>query len=214
MAFSSLLETFKASQVIAVIRAAQSEDALWASQVLIAAGVQVIEVTFTVPGATQVIQTLVRQFPDVLVGAGTVLSCEQISSAVLAGARFLVSPVTSPELMHFAQKKNVLLIPGCATPTEVFNATQLGAAVVKLFPAKAMGGVALLRAIREPLPNSLVIPTGGITKDTARSYLQAGALAVGAGSSLVDPVLVQTREKEKLTAHIRQFLAMMDGCYL
>jgi 2-dehydro-3-deoxyphosphogluconate aldolase/(4S)-4-hydroxy-2-oxoglutarate aldolase len=146
-----------------------------------------LEVTLDSPDAISVIQILSRAESNVTVGAGTVTTAERARTALSAGARFVVSPTTSIEVIRLCADSGVPAIPGAATPTEIHTALDAGASAVKLFPAEQLGGVDYLRAVRAPLGNPPLVPTGGVTLDNVAGYLKAGAVAVGAGSSMFSP---------------------------
>jgi 2-dehydro-3-deoxyphosphogluconate aldolase/(4S)-4-hydroxy-2-oxoglutarate aldolase len=181
----------RAVGIIPVVRAASSDIAVRIAETLITAGIPVIEVTMTVPGALDAIATLVRRLGNaangqrVLIGAGTVTDAETARRAVVAGAEFIVSPCLVPEVIAVAAEQNVAVIPGALTPTEIFQAVSAGAELVKVFPAESMGGPAYLQALRGPFPNLSLVPTGGVTLRTIAEYLRAGAAAVGVGGELV-----------------------------
>jgi 2-dehydro-3-deoxyphosphogluconate aldolase / (4S)-4-hydroxy-2-oxoglutarate aldolase len=183
-----LLERLKAARVVGVIRLDRAEDALWTGEKLIEAGVSAIEITFTVPDATGVITALRNRFPDILVGAGTVLSCQQAEMAVSAGAGFLVSPVMNADITAWSKQVDTGFFPGCATPSEVFQAIQLGATGVKLFPVDSIGGVSFLKAIRDVFPELSIMPTGGINSRNA--------------------AMVTKRQAKAFVAHVQQFLGL------
>lgn len=176
--------------LVAILRAPGAEHFAAASAVLVDAGITVIEVTLTSAGALESLASLVRELPGhVVVGAGTVLTGEQARACVEAGARFLVSPVSVPQVTDYALAAGVPAYPGALTPTEVFTASRGGAGVVKLFPASAVGP-RYLRDLHGPLPDVRIIPTGGIALADIASWLTAGALAVGVGGPLLGDAVV------------------------
>ena len=180
---AKVLAAIKAARVVGVLRADSSQSAIQASLASVAGGLRVVELTFTIPNVTEAIEHLKNVLPDnVLLGAGTVLSLEQAKAAVLAGATFLVSPHLSESILAFAQAEQILYIPGVVTPTEMLRATELGATALKLFPAESSGGLAYLKDILAPLPHLQIMVTGGIQPSQTKSYLEAGAVAVGLGS--------------------------------
>lgn len=180
------LDAILRARVVPIIRTRSTEWALAAAEVLASSGVGVVEVTFTVPDATHVIERLRHRFPEVLVGAGTVTDAAAAQSAVAAGAQFLLSPALSPGMVAVARRHGVLAVPGAYTPTEILTALDGGAEIVKLFPAD-VGGPAYLRAILAPLPHARLLPTGGVRPENAGEWLRAGAAAVGIGSALLGP---------------------------
>lgn len=183
---AAALDAILRARVVPIIRTASREWAVQAAEVLAAAGLTVIEVTFTVPDAAQVIRGLRARFPDVLIGAGTVTHHQTAEEAVDAGAQFLLSPSLSPGMVEVAHRRGVLAVPGAFTPTEVVQALDLGAEMVKIFPAET-GGPRHIRAILAPLPHARLLPTGGVTPENIGEWFRAGAVAVGIGSALVGP---------------------------
>lgn len=183
---AAALDAIVRARVVPIIRTASREWAVQAAEVLAAAGLTVIEVTFTVPDAAQVIRGLRARFPHVLIGAGTVTHPQTAEEAVDAGAQFLLSPSLSPGMVEVARRRGVLAVPGAFTPTEVVQALDLGAEMVKIFPAET-GGPRHIRAILAPLPHARLLPTGGVTPENIGEWFRAGAVAVGIGSALVGP---------------------------
>jgi 2-dehydro-3-deoxyphosphogluconate aldolase / (4S)-4-hydroxy-2-oxoglutarate aldolase len=183
---TAALQAILRARVVPIIRTASREWAVQAADVLAASGLGVIEVTFTVPDAAQVIRGLRARFPEVLIGAGTVTDRATAEEAIGAGAQFLLSPALSPEMVAVARRHNVLAVPGAYTPTEVLQALDLGAELVKIFPAET-GGPGHLRAILAPLPHARLLPTGGVTPENVAEWFKAGAAAVGIGTALVGP---------------------------
>lgn len=171
-------------KLFGVIRADSMEQALMAARAAHRGGLRLIEVTFSVPDAPQVISLLREELPGSMVGAGTVLRVEQARAAAEAGAEFVVAPDTNPEVVRFCKDRGVLACPGAATPTEIMTALRLGADLVKVFPAGLLGGPAYLRALREPLAGVRLVATGGVNAENAAEYLAAGAFAVGMGGEI------------------------------
>jgi 2-dehydro-3-deoxyphosphogluconate aldolase / (4S)-4-hydroxy-2-oxoglutarate aldolase len=182
------------TRCIGIVRASSSKEAISAGEALAEAGIKVIEVAYTTPDAATAIASLCSAYPAATVGAGTVLDIGSAYTAVNAGARFLVSPVVAEEVLRAGHRYGVAVIPGACTPTEIQTAMELGADAVKLFPASAFG-TGYLRAIATVLPYVPFVPTGGITAENARSWLEAGALAVGIGSDLTAGAPAQVRER-------------------
>lgn len=197
------LKPFSHNRVIPVIRALSAKDAQWGAEQLVAAGFRILEITWTTPDAHLVIQTLRQKYPEVSIGAGTVLSTRHINQALEAGAQWMVSPIYSQELLEYAKTTapQIALIPGVSTPSEVYQAHSNGALAIKLFPIQPLGGVPYFRSIQEPLsPLSPIhfIPTGGVALNQISDYLNAGALAVGLGSQLISPAMLQQRDAATL----------------
>lgn len=180
------LETILRARAVPIIRTRSAEWAMRVAEILASSGLGVIEVTFTVPDAAAVIESLRRRFPEVLIGGGTVTDAQAAERAVAAGAQFLLSPALSPGMVGVARRHGVLAVPGAYTPTEVLAALEGGAELVKIFPADT-GGPAHIRAILAPLPFARLLPTGGVRPESAGEWLAAGAAAVGIGSALVGP---------------------------
>src|ERR1700749_605704 len=184
---TSVMERIRKLGVVPVVRAQSADDAGRAIDAVMAGGVNVIEVTMTVPGALGVIEQLARWYADdVLVGAGTVLDAETARACMLAGAQFIVSPALDEETIACCRRYGVAVMPGALTPTEVVRAWTLGADAVKVFPAGALGGASYLKALKAPLPQVEMIPTGGVSLKTAAEFIRAGAMALGVGADLID----------------------------
>lgn len=191
--------------VIAIIRAGTSGDLIEAAEAIKAGGLGVIEVTMTTPNALNVIAEATKRFGDeVLFGAGTVLDPETARAAILAGARFIVSPTLNPRMIEVCRRYSKAVVPGCLTPTEILTAWELGADFVKVFPAD-LGGPPYIKAVLAPLPQVALIPTGGVTVETTGPFLKAGAAAVAAGSSLVSQKVLDERDFPLLTERARRF---------
>jgi len=180
------LATILRARVVPIVRTRSTAWAAEVAEILATSGMDVIEITFTVPDAPAVIRSLRERFPKILVGAGTVTDATTADAAVDAGAQFLLSPALSPGMVQVARRHGVLAVPGAYTPTEVLAALDAGADLVKVFPAES-GGPAHVRAILGPLPHARLLPTGGVRPDNIREWLAAGAAAVGIGSALVGP---------------------------
>ena len=203
---ATIVERIKSERAIAVIRTDSVERALGAARAVIAAGFRAIEITFSFPEATSAIANLAENnADDLLIGAGTILTRAQVNEAVEAGARFLVSPCVLPEVIHAAHELHVAVIPGAFTPTEIYTAHSLGADIVKIFPAVKFGPE-YLRAVRGPLPQIPIMPTSGVDATNVTEWFRAGAVAVGAVSTVLDPVLIQNHDWDELTKHARSFM--------
>lgn len=201
-----------ALRLIAVIRAARPEDALFAARAMAAAGVRGIEITFTVPDAAASIRAAVRALPaTVIVGAGTVLTEAQARAALDAGARFLVSPIMDAPLVRIGHDAGARVAIGGLTPTEIVAAHRAGADWVKVFPGESLGGPAYITHLRGPLPDIPLMVTGGVTRANAAMYLAAGAQSVGLGSDLAPRNLVQAGDFDGLVMHARAVVAAVTG---
>ena len=191
--------------LIAVVRASDPAGLLDVVGALADGGVTVAEVTFTVPNALDVIREAKRTLGHrVLLGAGTVLDAETARAALLAGADFLVSPVVALDVIKLARRYDKVVMAGAFTPTEILAAWEAGSDIVKVFPAEVLGP-AFFKAIRGPLPQIKLMPTGGVDLTTAAKFLDAGAVCLGVGSQLIDPKLVAAKDFAGLTALARQY---------
>jgi 2-dehydro-3-deoxyphosphogluconate aldolase / (4S)-4-hydroxy-2-oxoglutarate aldolase len=192
--------------IIAIIRADSSAQLLDAAGALLAGGVTAMEVTMTTPNALQVIGDVTAKLGDqVIMGVGSVLDPETARVAILAGAEFVVTPVTKPEVIRMCNRYGKPIASGAFTPTECLLAYESGADFVKLFPAD-QAGPTYIKNILAPLPMLQIIPTGGVTPETAGAFLQAGSVALGAGSALVSKDILQKRDWSALTARAADFV--------
>lgn len=199
----------EASILVPVIRAPSAAQAEAAVLALRAGGVNIFEVTLTVPNALELIESLCERFKadeQVLVGAGTVTTVDQSDACLKAGSQFIVSPGTNLSMIADCNKRKTAILPGALTPTEVITAYQAGADMVKIFPCSAMGGASYLKALKAPLPHVPLLPTGGVSEDTALDFLKAGASALGVGANLVDIALLESEGPEALTARAQSFV--------
>ena len=192
--------------VVAVIRLADGARLQAVAEALAAGGVRAIEVTMTVPRAAALIAQLSRSLPpDSIVGAGTVLDAETAREVIDAGARFVVSPVFRRAVLEACHERDVAAMPGCFTPTEILDAWDAGADIVKVFPATALGP-GFFSDLRGPLPQVRMMPTGGVTRENAGDWIRAGAAAIGVGTALVDRRAVDEGRFETITANARHFV--------
>lgn len=206
---SMVLRTLQEAGLVPVLRADSVEGALALANAIAAGGVKVLEVTMTVPGAVEVIRRLVKDRPEILVGAGTVLDAETARACMLEGAQFIVSPALNLRTIEMCRRYSVAVLPGALTPTEVVTAWEAGADVVKLFPAGALGGAKYLASLKGPLPQIQMIPTGGVSLATAAEFLRAGAFALGVGSDLVDAKAMAAGRPEVVTETARKYLEIV-----
>ena len=197
----SLLEL---DRTVGVVRASRIADPTGLARTLAGAGIRWVEFTFTTPGVLDAIAEAVQE-PGVAVGAGTVLTAAQAKDAIAAGAQFLLTPDLRPEVAAVAREAGTLLVMGALTPTEISQAVDLGSAAVKIFPSGPLGP-GYLKAIRGPFPGARLIPTGGVNAGNARAFLEAGAFAVGAGTDVVLPELVERGEHDGIAERAAAFV--------
>jgi 2-dehydro-3-deoxyphosphogluconate aldolase / (4S)-4-hydroxy-2-oxoglutarate aldolase len=194
--------------VVPVVRASSAEEAMQVIEAIKAGGVSVLEITMTVPRAVRVIEQVADRYgAEVVVGAGTVLDPETARACILAGAVFVVSPSLNTGTIELCRRYSVACMPGALTPTEVVTAWQAGADVVKVFPCGALGGAKYLKSLKAPLPQIEMIPTGGVSLQTAAEFIEAGALALGVGADLVDTKAIRDGQPEKVTEAARAYVA-------
>ena len=202
-------ERVVSSGIVGIIRAPDGKQLVDVAQALVAGGVDVLEVTFTVPQAHRVLEQVADALGDkVLLGAGTVLDTETCRTAILAGAEFIVSPGTNVDVIRMCKRYSKLSLPGALTPTEVITAWEHGADFVKVFPCDVLGP-AHIRALRGPFPQVRMIPTGGVTLETAADFLKAGAAALGIGSALVEPKAIAMRDFARIESLAKQYVKIV-----
>jgi 2-dehydro-3-deoxyphosphogluconate aldolase/(4S)-4-hydroxy-2-oxoglutarate aldolase len=196
--------------LIPVLRARSASQAHAVVQAMIAGGVTVVEVTMTVPGAVDLLKELKQEYgARLLLGSGTVTTAHDAGATIEAGAEFVVSPSFHPEVIAATKRNGKLSIPGALTPTEVITAWNAGADYVKIFPCSAMGGASYLRSLLAPFPHLKLIPTGGVTLQTAESFIRAGARALGVGGDLVNLAAVDSGAPEFITETARAYLKLL-----
>ena len=206
---AQLLQCLRERAMVAIVRADAGDAALQLAEACIAGGMTALEIAFTTPDTIDVLRTLrARHGEALLLGAGTVLDPETARAAILAGARMIISPSVDLATIALCQRYQVLSMPGALTPTEVVSAMQAGADVIKIFPAE-MFGPAYIKALRAPLPQAPLMPTGGVTVDNLGDWFAHGAVAVGIGSSLTGPGLGAAGDSAAVTARARAFVARM-----
>jgi 2-dehydro-3-deoxyphosphogluconate aldolase/(4S)-4-hydroxy-2-oxoglutarate aldolase len=197
--------------LVPVIRARSAEEASGAVEAIRAGGVDVLEVTMTVPGAIGLIEQLVKRFPDTLVGAGTVLDAETARACMLAGATFIVSPRLDLGTIACCRRYGIAILPGALTPTEVATAWEAGADIVKVFPAGALGGASYIKALKAPFPQIDLVPTGGVSVDTAAAFIKAGACALGVGADLVDLEALRKGQAATITERAKRYVEIVKS---
>ena len=195
-------------RIVPVVRAGSEIEARRACRWLLEAGLEALEITYTTPGATNLIAELRAAAPAALIGAGTLRTGEQVREAAAAGAAFAVSPGAAPEAAAACADLALPYLPGAATPSEVAARWAEGAAVVKVFPAREVGGPAFLKAVRSVYPEIPLMPTGGVSPETAPDYLAAGALCVGMGGELMPAAALAADDAAPVLAAARRALAL------
>ncbi len=182
---TQVIEKIRESGIIPVIRTDSAEKAQTVIKALLNGGINILEVTMTIPGAIELIARLTDEYKNTaVIGAGTVLDAQTAQNCIRAGAKFIVSPIFDLQTVSFCKDKEIAVMPGAITPTEIFTAWKAGADAVKIFPVSAMGGVTYLKAVKSVFPHIEIVPTGGVNLENAFDYIKAGALAVGIGSEL------------------------------
>ena len=196
--------------IMPVLRARSAVEAHALVEALAAGGVTVIEVTMTVPGAVGLLRELRKEYGDgLLLGSGSVTDAAQAAATIDAGAEFVVSPSFHPEVVARTRELGKISIPGALTPTEVITAWRAGADYVKIFPCSAVGGPPYLKSLLAPFPELRLIPTGGVTLQTAMDFLKAGARALGVGTDLVNPKAIEEGKPEMVTETARAYLEIV-----
>jgi 2-dehydro-3-deoxyphosphogluconate aldolase/(4S)-4-hydroxy-2-oxoglutarate aldolase len=195
--------------ILPAIRVSSAENARFAAETVAQAGIPIVEITTTTPGAVEVIADLVKNLPQVIVGAGTILDAETARACLKAGAHFLTSPGLDLEIVQFARKENVLMMAGALTPTEIVAAYKAGSDFVKVFPCAQVGGDSYIRALKAPFPQIPLIAAGGVNQQTAGAFILAGASAVGVGGDLIPRSAIELRQPERIRELARRFLGLV-----
>jgi 2-dehydro-3-deoxyphosphogluconate aldolase/(4S)-4-hydroxy-2-oxoglutarate aldolase len=200
--------------IIPAVRVGSEEDALFVAETLAEAGIPIVEMSMTFPGAIHAVTHLADRLPEMAVGAGSVLDAEMARRCVGEGARFLTTDGLVPEVMEFASREDVVVLPGALTPTEVIAAWKAGADFVKVVPCDAVGGSNYIRSLKTALPQVRLIAAGGVNQKTALSFITAGATALGVGRDLIPTEAVQLRQGQRIHELARRFLsAVQSGRY-
>jgi 2-dehydro-3-deoxyphosphogluconate aldolase/(4S)-4-hydroxy-2-oxoglutarate aldolase len=192
------------------IRVNAADHAVYAAGALYGAGIPVAEITMTVPGAIDAIRQIVREYPDMIVGAGTVLDRETAERCIEAGARFITSTGFVPEVVEIALRRGVVPIPGALTATEVIAAWKAGADFVKIYPALPVGGDRYIRSLKLPLPQVSLIAAGGVNQQNAKDFILGGASALGVGSELLPREAVLRRQHRRIHELAHRFLGFVE----
>jgi len=207
---ADVMRRIEETGVVAVLRLTDAAVGRDVANALMAGGVTAIEITMTVPRAVELIEELSRTLPQALIGAGTVTDPATARAVIDAGAKFVVSPVFRPSVVEACHERGVPACPGCFSPTEILAAWDMGADVVKVFPATSLGP-GYIKDLRGPFPSLKLMPTGGVSQANAAEWIRAGAVAIGAGSSLVDAKAVAARQFATITANARAFVDAVKG---
>jgi 2-dehydro-3-deoxyphosphogluconate aldolase / (4S)-4-hydroxy-2-oxoglutarate aldolase len=207
---ADVMRRIEETGVVAVLRLTDAAVGREVANALMSGGVTSIEITMTVPRAVELIEELSRTLPQALIGAGTVTDPATAQAVIDAGAKFVVSPVFRPSVVGACHERGVPACPGCFSPTEILSAWEMGADVVKVFPATSLGP-GYIKDLRGPFPSIKLMPTGGVSQANAAEWIRAGAVAIGAGSSLVDARAVAARQFATITANARAFVDAVRG---
>ena len=196
--------------IVPVVRASSPREAVLAAEAVCEGGIPIVEITMTVPGAVEVIRELGRSAASgVLIGAGTVLDGEMARRCVDAGAQFLVSPGLNLPMVEFAVQQGIFVIAGALTPTEIITAWKAGSEFVKVFPCGQVGGAKYIKALKGPLPQIPLVPTGGINFANAAEFIEAGAAALGIGGELVEAKALKSGDQAIIVENAQKFLAIV-----
>jgi 2-dehydro-3-deoxyphosphogluconate aldolase/(4S)-4-hydroxy-2-oxoglutarate aldolase len=207
---SEVIEQLLDERVVAVVRLARERDGLPVAKALVDGGVRAIEITITTPGAVRLIETVAREIPEAIVGAGSVLSCEDVDRCLEAGARFLVGPVLNEPVLTYALDQGLPFSPGTFTPSEAYRAWELGSRLVKVFPAARLGPK-YVSDLKAPMPFLRLMPTGGVSSESAAAFLDAGADVLGAGSWLTPRAAIDAGEYDVIRERATELRRAADG---
>ncbi|HEV3060692.1 MAG TPA: bifunctional 4-hydroxy-2-oxoglutarate aldolase/2-dehydro-3-deoxy-phosphogluconate aldolase [Vicinamibacterales bacterium] len=196
--------------IIPSVRTSSADDARFAVETVAEAGIPIVEITMTVPGALVVVAELAGAMPELVVGAGTILDIETARRCADAGARFLTSPGLDPEIVAFALTAGILAMPGALTPTEVTTAARVGADFIKIFPCAPLGGPSYIQALKGPFPHIPLVAAGGVNQQTAAEFIVAGAAAIGVGRELIPRKAVLQRDRHWIGELARRFLSIIQ----
>ena len=206
-----IIEKIHDRGIVAVVRANNGEEALKISEAASKGGVDIIEITMTVPGAVDVIKELTEIYEnkaeDIIIGAGSVLDSETARACILAGAEFIVGPSVNKEMINICNKYDITVAAGAMTPTEAVNAMEMGADIIKVFPA-GLFGPSIIKAIKGPIPQARLLPTGGVDQSNVKKWIEAGSFAVGAGSAICAGA--KTNNYEKVTKDAEEFVKKIE----
>lgn len=208
---NEILKKIEEVRIVPVVVLEDAKDAAPLANALCEGGLACAEVTFRTEEAAEVIKEMKKARPDMLVGAGTVLTKEQVDQAVDAGAQFIVSPGLNPEIVEYCVNKNLTIIPGCANPSDVEQALKYHLEVVKFFPAEALGGLKLIKAMSAPYKNVRFMPTGGINPNNVKEYLDFKAIIACGGTWMVPKDAVENKEFDKIEKLTKEAVEAIQG---
>src|ERR1700676_3171006 len=197
--------------VVPAVRVSSADEARFAAEAVSRGGIPIVEITMTVPGAIEVISHLLKQIPEMIVGAGSVLDVETARRCLDAGAQFLTTDGLDLGVVEFAVKQHVVVFPGTLTPTEVITAWKAGSDFVKVVPCAQLGGESYIRALRGPLPQVPLIAAGGVNQLTALNFILAGATALGVGRELIPSEAIRLRQAERINELARRFVSFVNN---
>ena len=206
-----ICERIREVGIVPAVRTSSADDARFAAEAVASSGIPIVEITMTVPGAIDVISYLVKNLPNMIVGAGTLLDVDTARVCVAAGVRFLTSPGLDLEIVSFAAKEKMCVMAGALTPTEVITAWKAGSDFVKVFPCAQVGGDSYIRALRGPLPHVPLIAAGGVNQQTASGFILAGADAIGIGRELIPKEALQQRQEGRISELARRFVGYVKS---
>ena len=208
---NDILKKISEIKIVPVVAIDKAEDAVKLGQALINGGIPCAEVTFRTDAAEEAIKIMSKEFPDMLVGAGTVLKTEQVDRAVAAGAKFIVSPGLNPRVVGYCVDKGIPMVPGCANPSDIEAALEFDLEVVKFFPAEALGGLKLIKAMAAPYGNVKFMPTGGINAENICSYLSFNKVIACGGSWMVDKKLIAEGRFDEIERMCKEAVELVKG---
>lgn len=211
MNYTNILSKLRETKLVPVVKLDAAKDALPLSEALLKGGLPVAEITFRTDAAEESIRQISRSFPDMFVGAGTVINVEQAKRALDAGASFLVSPGISRTVIEFAQKNNLPVFPGICTPTEIMTALEYSLPLVKFFPAKQYGGLDTIKALAAPFPSVKFMPTGGIGTNNIKEFLAFGKIIACGGSWMVKDALIKNGDFEEITRLTKEAVTLIQS---
>lgn len=208
----SIEENIRKFGIIPVVALDNSDDAIKVADALIAGGLPCAEITFRTEAAEKTIRIMVNKYPKMLIGAGTITTIEQVNKALVAGAKFIVSPGFDPEIVDYCIENKIIIIPGCLTPTDITNAKKRKLHIVKFFPAEQFGGVSTIKALAAPFKDLEFLPTGGINQKNAKEYLSCEKVIACGGSWMVKNSLIEEGKFEEIENLARGAVEIVKSC--